>query len=150
MKSAPLSSPQLKRRGFCRLMGYAVYMVGKRYGGYGVPAYCEYPDCKEEIDRGVSYACGDEPFSEYGCDRYFCGKHRNYTGMRTDGEDGTCDHEDDCDCVHVEICERCAKGEEPFPYKSEHPTWVRHLLKDPSWKEWRKNNPEKVKELKKP
>ena len=63
-------------------MGYQVYLVGKRYGGYGVPAICEYPDCNEEIDRGMSFACGGEPFSEIGCDRYFCSKHRKFTGFK--------------------------------------------------------------------
>lgn len=129
-------------------MGYAIYDVGPRIGGYGVPAYCEQPDCKEEIDRGVSYACGGEPFSEWGCDRYFCGKHRHYScprELRKEGEE--CD--DECDEDHIEVCERCRDGKESFPYKPEHPTWVKHLLKDPSWAQWRKNNPDKVKELKK-
>jgi hypothetical protein len=130
-------------------MGYQVYLVGKRYGGYGVPAICEYPDCNEEIDRGMSFACGGEPFSEIGCDRYFCSKHRKYTGFKCDGSDERCDHEDDCECTFVEVCERCAKGDQPFDYKPEHPTWVKHLLKDPSWKTWRKINPDKVADLKK-
>lgn len=56
-------------------MDYQVYKVGHRYGGYGVPSYCEHPDCNAEIDRGMAHACGGEPFSEVGCDRYFCGKH---------------------------------------------------------------------------
>jgi len=33
-------------------MGYQIYQVGKRWGGYGVPAVCEHPDCDKEIDRG--------------------------------------------------------------------------------------------------
>lgn len=127
-------------------MGYQIYQVGKRWGGYGVPAICEHPDCKEEVDRGISYACGGEPFSEKGCDRYFCSKHLNYIYFNEDGE--RCRHKNDCDCESVELCERCAKGKPSFPYKPEHPDWVKHLLKDPSWSEWRKKNPVKVKELK--
>lgn len=130
-------------------MGYQVYKVGERYGGYGVPATCEYPTCNEEIDRGISFACGDEPFSEIGCDRYFCSKHRHYTGFKCDGSDEKCDHDEDCDCEFKEVCERCRKGESPFPYKPEHPDWVRHLLIDESWAEWRRKNPREVKELKK-
>jgi len=118
-------------------MGYQVYKVGQRWGGYGVPAICEHPDCNEEIDRGVSFACGGEPFSEYGCDRYFCEKHRHYHCFNS-GNGRTC----------VEVCERCDKRKSSFPYKPEHPDWVKHLLKDPSWAKWRKNNPDKVKELK--
>lgn len=131
-------------------MGYQVYDIsGDRFGGYGVPAYCEHPDCNEEIDRGVSFACGGEPFSEFGCDLYFCGKHRKYTCFKTDGDGGMCDHEEDCECEGKEVCERCAEGKEPFPEKPEHPDWVRHLLTDESWGEWRKNNPSRVIELSK-
>jgi len=120
-------------------MGYQIYMVGKRWGGYGVPAICEHPDCTKEIDRGMSFACGGEPFSEFGCDRYFCGDHLTYHCFNTGGG-RTC----------VEVCKRCDKRKPAFPYKPEHPDWIKHLLKDPSWAEWRKNNPKKVAELKKP
>lgn len=27
--------------------------------GYMFPATCDHPDCLEEIDRGLSFACGD-------------------------------------------------------------------------------------------
>jgi len=129
-------------------MGYQVYSIGHhRFGGYGVPAICEHPDCNEKIDRGIPYACGGEPFSERGCDRYFCSKHREYEAFDENGE--KCSHEEDCDCEAVELCERCARGEEPFPYKPEDPEWVEHLLTDESWQEWRDENPEEVKELQK-
>lgn len=128
-------------------MGYQVYKVGKRWGGYGVPTICEYPDCKKEIDRGMSYACGGEPFSEVGCDRYFCSEHLVwFTYNESTGK--KCRHQKDCDCVSVDVCLRCAKGEDPFPYKPEHPDWVKHLLTDESWAEWRKENPDEVKKLK--
>lgn len=126
-------------------MGYQIYEVGERFGGYGVPAFCEHPDCNEEIDRGMSYACGGEPFSEFGCDRYFCSKHRKLT-CSVHEDESECDENED-DCEYVEVCERCKKGEEPFDYKSEHPDWIKHLLTHESWAEWRKNNPKKVKEL---
>jgi hypothetical protein len=130
-------------------MGYAVYEIGHgRWGGYGVPAYCEEPDCNEEIDRGMAFACGGEPFAnEVGCDQYFCEKHRELTGFKMNGEmypDYLCDHEEDCDCVFKEVCKPCATGKSAYPYKPEHPTWIKHLLTDESWEEWRKNNPEKV------
>lgn len=135
-------------------MGYAVYDVGNRKGGYGVPCYCEHPECNEEIDRGMSFACGDAPFSEVGCDRYFCEKHRSYTGFKMDGSmypDYICDHEDGekCDCFFASVCEKCATGQAEFPYKPEHPGWVYHLLHHESWSEWRKNNPEEVEKLSK-
>lgn len=127
-------------------MGYQVYQVGKRFGGYGVPTICEHPDCNEEIDRGVSYACGDEPFSEIGCDRYFCSKHLVwYTHNESTGK--KCKHKRDCDCRNVDVCERCANNKSPFPYKPEHKDWVHHLLTDESWQEWRNENKEEVKEM---
>jgi hypothetical protein len=135
-------------------MGYAIYEVGERWGGYGVPAICEHPSCNKEIDRGVSYACGEEPFSEHGCDRYFCGEHREYVSFTDDGE--LCEHDiegEDCDCDAVELCFSCSKKDKSFksgyPYKPEHPTWIKHLLEDESWLEWRTENPERVAELKK-
>ena len=128
-------------------MGYSIYMVKKRWGGYGVPAFCEHPGCEEEIDRGMPYACGGEPFSEWGCDRYFCSKHRYYTCVDELDEEGE-ECNDSCEGEHVELCQPCSKGEGEYPYKPEHPTWVRHLLKDPSWKEWRTENPDEVRRLK--
>ena len=115
-------------------MGYQIYKVRQRWGGYGVPTICEHPDCNEEIDRGMSFACGGEPFSEYGCDRYFCGNHLVLHGFNVGGGR-----------EYKQVCERCDKRKSPFPYKSEHPTWVKHLLKDKSWEEWRKGNPDEVK-----
>ena len=124
-------------------MGYAVYKVGQRWGGYGVPTTCEHPKCKEEIDRGISFACGGEPFSEYGCDRYFCSEHRKSKGW--DSENGRwCRHRNDCDCEFVEVCARCGTNKPPFKYKPEHPTWIKHILEDESWETWRKENPEEV------
>lgn len=125
-------------------MGYAIYEVGQRWGGYGVPSYCEFPSCKKVIDRGMSFACGGEPFSEMGCDRYFCSKHLNYVFWKRDGSDEKCDHEEDCDCESFPVCKRCADGQISFPYKQEHSKWMKHLLKDESWEQWRKENPEIV------
>lgn len=44
--------------------------------GYVFPATCDHPGCKEEIHRGLSYACeGMHGQNEGGCEGYFCGKH---------------------------------------------------------------------------
>lgn len=44
--------------------------------GYVFEATCDYPGCEEEIDRGLSYACGGmHGEDENGCEGYFCGKH---------------------------------------------------------------------------
>jgi hypothetical protein len=84
--------------------------------GYGVPAFCDHPDCTEEIDRGLAWVCGGEPYGgERGCGLYFCAKHGG--GM---------------------LCARCRKGREPFSAKPDHPTWVQHKMTHPSWAEWRR------------
>lgn len=127
-------------------MGYQIYKIGQRWGGYGVPAVCEYPTCNEEIDRGMSYACGGVPFSDYGCDRYFCERHTGIVQFKSDGS--RCRHKKDCDCEYIQLCERCARGKPPFHYKPETKEWTDHLLNDESWEEWRKKNPKEVTKLK--
>ena len=50
--------------------------------GYAHEATCDHPDCNEEIDRGLAYACGgmhgngDIHGGDYGCEGYFCESHR--------------------------------------------------------------------------
>lgn len=127
-------------------MGYAVYEIGNhRWGGYGVPAICEYPTCNEEIDRGMGYACGGEPFSEHGCDLYFCSKHTESIIINP-ATGKQCRHQKDCDCDCdlIGVCERCAKRKPSFPYKPERKEWLEHLLNDESWQKWRDTNPGEV------
>ena len=130
-------------------MGYQVYKIrdgiwGSRWGGYGVPAVCEQPYCNEEIDRGVSFACGGEPFAdEFSCDRYFCETHLIFTCFNDSGEVDEENGE-----VSKLVCERCNKGEEEFDAKPETREWIDHLFTDESWEEWRKENPEEVKKIK--
>lgn len=110
-----------------------------RWVGYGVPAHCEHPDCDAEIDRGLSYVCGGEPFGgDHGCGMFFCTRHLE---MRFRGRGST-------DAGYRQLCQRCARGRPPFPEKPEHPKWARHLLKDPTWAEWRGLHPELVEKLK--
>jgi hypothetical protein len=102
--------------------------------GYGVPAFCDHPDCSEVIDRGLSYVCGGGPYGEslsdtdiVGCGLFFCGMHLGASSL----------------------CERCSalgNGElnEPFPAKPDHPEWIHHKMTDPSWEQWRKENKEKA------
>lgn len=62
-------------------MGWAYGRDGSRpFGdqevGYGVPATCEHPGCNEEIDRGLAYACGEQPYEgENYCNKFFCYSH---------------------------------------------------------------------------
>lgn len=99
----------------------------KRWIGYGVPAYCDQPTCRSVIDRGLSYVCGGEPYGgEHGCGLFFCEKHRHFG-------------------PHAEICARCLAYKKPYKrIKPEHPRWIRHLLYDETWLEWRRENPGQV------
>lgn len=85
--------------------------------GYGVPAYCDHPDCSKVIDRGLGYVCGGQPYGgDFGCGLYFCDDHHSY---------------------FLSLCERCTQGLEPFSPKPDHPDWIRHKMTDPSWADWR-------------
>lgn len=107
--------------------------------GYGVPAYCDHPGCKEEIDRGLAYVCGGEPYGgDRGCGLYFCGKHRRLYFVRSDGE-----------MQYRELCKQCApRRHKPFTPTPDCPDWIKHKLIDESWQQWRDENPDKVEALK--
>lgn len=77
--------------------------------GYGVPAFCDHPECSAEIDRGLAYRCG-------GCRLYFCSRHQMGSHQR---------------------CQRCVLGQVPFDPKPDHPQWVEHKERHPSWAKWR-------------
>jgi hypothetical protein len=98
--------------------------------GYGVPAWCDHPKCNAEIDRGLAHVCGDSPYGgEHGCGLYFCEEH--HSGSRERNED-----------AH-NLCPRCTAYRPPYKRpKVEHPRWIDHKLKDPSWAKWRADNPE--------
>lgn len=116
-------------------MGYSVYWNEKqaRWCGYGVPAYCDHPNCTEEIDRGMGYVCGEPLQDEFGCGLYFCAKHR--PKVRRPRGSRSC----------YENCSRCAAYKPPYKIKKpEHPHWVYHVLNDESWAQWREEHPETV------
>lgn len=104
----------------------------KRDIGYGVPAFCDFPKCNEEIDRGLSYVCGaQQPHGgDWGCGLYFCSKHLFYHSFRG-GDSG-------------EFCKRCIRHKPPHTPKPEHSDWIHWKLTDESWDEWRKKNPQEV------
>lgn len=90
--------------------------------GYGVPATCDHPDCNEEIDRGLAYVCGGEPYGgDRGCGLFFCGKHLIHYHRKGPA-----------------ICERCGpRRKKPFAPKPDVPEWTNHKATDPSWAKWR-------------
>ena len=100
--------------------------------GYGVPAYCDYPGCKVEIDRGLSYVCGEEPYGgKEGCGLYFCEDHL----VMNDND--------------KLVCKRCDAGKPRFELSLEHPDWVKWKLTHESWAEWREEHKQEVERLKK-
>jgi hypothetical protein len=117
----------------------------KRDIGYGVPAVCDHPDCNAEIDRGLSYVCGGEPFGgEHGCGLYFCSEHINYLedyGLLEEIH-GLSD-----DDLATQVCERCAQGKDHFPLKPDIQKWRDWKRIDPSWAKWREENPEEAAKL---
>lgn len=121
-------------------MGWAIGWDGdwQRDIGYGVPAWCDDPSCNEEIDRGLSYVCGNEPYGgDRGCGLYMCGHHLYMVPVDPDDTEGD----------WIGLCARCHKGEAPFEPKPDHPEWLLHKLKDESWEEWRKNHPSQVEQM---
>lgn len=92
--------------------------------GYGVPSVCDHPGCNEEIDRGLGYVCGGEPYGgDDGCGLFFCGKH-----------------------LHggYQLCARCTRDRDPFTPKADTTEWLTHKLTDESWQAWREQNPSDV------
>ena len=100
---------------------------------YGVPSICDHPKCNEEIDRWMAYCCGWYD-TWYWCWQYFCGKHLSYRQPRWSDE-------------MIELCPRCLAYKSPYKIKPDTEEWIRHQLKDKSWKEWRLKNPERCKKM---
>lgn len=96
--------------------------------GYGVPALCDSPKCKKEIDRGLAYVCGGQPYGgEKGCGLYFCYEHLYGEYQR---------------------CGRCFSYKPPYKKpKPDLKEWLEWKLTDESWKEWREKNPKEVKKI---
>jgi hypothetical protein len=95
--------------------------------GYGVPATCDHPGCGAEINRGLGYVCGAEPYGgEDGCGLYFCGKHQRNGHQQ---------------------CARCINDADPFDPTPDVPRWIEWKLTDESWQRWRDENPAEVESL---
>lgn len=110
-------------------MGWAVGFHEGRWIGYGVPSKCDHPECDADIDRGLSYRCGD--MEDEGCDGFFCSEHLSGF-VETDDGGG------------VWVCERCAENKPPFDPKPDTREWLEHQLTDESWQQWRDENPAQV------
>ena len=134
-------------------MGYSVYFSDKnnRWQGYGVPAYCDYPDCKNVIDRGMGYVCCENQNHMASCEHFFCEEHKYQYVYQDELEDMTDEEleelgidsrdEEPCDEDDGIIC--CKHKIEP----KEHPSWIKHVSADDSWKQWREEESELWKEM---
>lgn len=118
-------------------MGYACYQLNGRDQGYNVPAICDHPDCNEEIDRGMAYACGGDPLQN--CGLFFCHKHRSHD--RDPEAEWTDENRHD-----FGVCERCAEGLEPFAPSPDTEYWRAWKMNHESWADWRTEHPEFVAE----
>lgn len=99
--------------------------------GYGVPCICDHPGCNKEINRGLSYVCGGEPYGgEEGCGLYFCSEHLVFS-----------DNHERC------VCRACANGAIPYDPKPDTQEWLRWKLRDESWQQWREENPDEVQRI---
>ena len=127
-------------------MGYQVYEDSKtgRWSGYGVPAECDRPDCATKIDRGLAYRCEDH------------GHWRPLLGVVHSGQTGIPIPKIEVEWVWVEE-EGCGLFFCPTHLpnlalhygilpKGESPEWLHYILTHESWAQWRKENPDKVKE----
>jgi hypothetical protein len=118
------------------MMGYQCYELNGRDQGYGVPAKCDHPDCDEDIDRGMGFACGGDPMEN--CGLFFCHNHRRHD---VDPEaDWTIENR------HTfGVCERCATRQEPFDPTLDTEYWRAWKMNHESWRVWRDENPQFVK-----
>lgn len=101
--------------------------------GYGVPAFCDHPDCAKEIHRGLAYVCGmiNTEGEDRGCGLHFCTDHLRHSPK------------------YGQLCERCwPRQREPWTRKADHPDWIKHKLTDESWDQWRCDNPDEVASMK--
>lgn len=97
--------------------------------GYGVPALCDHPDCRTVIDRGLAYVCGmiNTDGEDRGCGLHFCSEHMRYSEK------------------YGQLCFRCwPRMRSPFKRKPDISEWSEHKLTDPSWAQWRAENPQEV------
>jgi len=100
--------------------------------GYGVPSLCDHPGCNRQIDRGLSYVCGGEPYGgDVGCGLFFCSDHLRYS-----------------DEGYHQMCERCFGSKPMFEPKPDTADWLRWKITDESWQQWRDENPDEVTKIK--
>lgn len=75
--------------------------------GYAHGATCDAPGCSAEIDRGLSYVCGNMHGGDtYGCGRYFCTPHMTVCEMSDGSYNQLC-----AGCYAIAEAENCLSAE---------------------------------------
>lgn len=134
-------------------MGYGLYFSDKnnRFQGYNMHAYCDHPGCKNEIDRGMGYACCDNPEHTASCGGFYCEEHKHQLVYQDELEDMS---DEDLKRLGIDSREEQAHDEDdgiiccthkPIEKDKEHPTWLKHVLTDETWQEWREKESEMAK-----
>ncbi|MBE5477773.1 hypothetical protein E3G68_005106 [Mycobacteroides abscessus] len=131
-------------------MGWAIGFDSRwqRDVGYGVPAWCDHPNCHTMIDRGLSNVCGGQPYGgDNGCGLYFCDVHQHAVWDEEGDDVLTANGE-----PLIQLCERCVSRHEgsdttPFDPKPDHPEWASWKLTHDSWAQWRSENPDAAERL---
>lgn len=129
-------------------MGYQVYRDVEghdRWAGYGVPAECDWGDCHERIDRGLSYKCEDHGGYELMLDGESIGYDRFEDEPDADEE---WVKKDGCGLYFCEAHEVLTDKHEGVTPKPDCAEWEAHMLADESWQQWRDENPERVTKMK--
>ncbi|MFZ4843938.1 hypothetical protein [Mycetocola saprophilus] len=127
-------------------MGYAVYEDTKnnRWAGYGVPAVCDWPECDTAIDRGMAFKCED-----HGTFKLFLnGEEIDYD--RYEDEPDAEEEWVEAEGCEFFLCHAHLDDRDKFDHgtlkvgKPDSVEWLKHMLTDESWADWRTENPEKV------
>lgn len=93
--------------------------------GFDVPGTCDHPDCKNDINRGMDYVCGGEPYGgESGCGLFFCDDHREVKTVAADEE-------------AIPLCSQCTAGKEPFKPTPDTEEWINYKQTSNYWAGWR-------------
>lgn len=136
-------------------MGYEVYESKNnwRWQGHGVPAVCDHPDCNVLVDRGMGYACCDDPKHTNSCGGFFCSTHAELCTPIYEDEFEDLEKDEvkellsEYDLTEMPTFDQSGVffqcGHEPIQYK-EHRSWLSFILEDESWEKWRGRNPEAV------
>ena len=109
-----------------------------------MPAECDRPDCATKIDRGLAYRCEDHGH----CRPLLVVVNSGQTGMLIPKieEEWVWVEEEGCGLFFFPTHLHNQAKKKRIKPKGESPEWLHYMLTHESWVQWRKENPDKVKE----